>query len=191
MAKRKPVQQQRNIPATAIIIGIIAVLFVGVLLYAVWDSTRPAPELGVAIPIAGREHISFGEKAVDHNSDPPTSGQHYDAPASPGYYEVAPPDEQLVHSLEHGYVVAYFNCEADPDVDCDNLIAEIQEEIRGEAISRFTRTQKIIFAPRPSMDNLVTYTSWGRILEADEFDPNQMREYITLYLDDAPEPGAP
>jgi hypothetical protein len=191
MAKPKRVQQRRNLPITGIIIGVIAVLGIGVLLYAIWDSTRPAPELGTAYPIAGREHIAFGEKAIDHNSDPPTSGQHYDTPAPPGYYEVAPPDEQLVHSLEHGYVVAYFNCAVDPDVNCESLIAEIQEEIRGEAVSRFTRTQKIIFVPRPTMDNLITYTSWGRLLEADEFDPDQMREYITLYLDEAPEPGAP
>ncbi|HJS29498.1 MAG TPA: DUF3105 domain-containing protein [Anaerolineales bacterium] len=183
-------RSKRRLPLTGIILGILAVAGLSLLVYAVWDSQRPVPSLGEAFPIASREHISTGQKATDFNSDPPTSGQHYDLPASPGYYDVAPLDEQLVHNLEHGYVIIYYDCEVRSDVNCDDLVAELQSEMRGEAISSFTRTPKLIVAPRPGMGNLITYTSWGHLHRADEFDPDTMREYIILYLDKAPEPNA-
>jgi light-regulated signal transduction histidine kinase (bacteriophytochrome) len=42
--------------------------------------------------------------------------------------------------------------------------------MRGEAISRFTRTPKLIIVPRPGMENLITYASWGHLHRADEFE---------------------
>jgi hypothetical protein len=40
-----------------------------------------------------------------YNTGPPTFGPHYVPPASAGFYDQALPDETLVRSLEHGYVV--------------------------------------------------------------------------------------
>jgi hypothetical protein len=183
-------KSRRQIPVTTIILVALGVAGLLLLIYAIWDSQRPAPSLGEAFPIASREHIGIDQQATDYNSDPPTSGQHYDLPATPGFYDVAPPDEQLVHNLEHGYVIVFFNCEANPNLSCDQLIEDLQREMRGEGISRVTRTPKLIVAPRPGMENLITYTSWGHLHRADEFNPDTMQEYITLYLDNAPEPNA-
>jgi hypothetical protein len=169
---------------------VAALAFLGIFGYAIFASFQPEPVLGEAVSIAGQEHIPLGQPALDHNTDPPTSGQHYDTPAAPGFYEVAPPDEQLVHNLEHGYVVVYFSCSDLAEAVCAGLQDEIRSAISGKGVSRFTGTAKLIAVPRPAMANRITYTSWGRLHRADAFDERELELYIQQNLDQAPEPFA-
>ena len=188
---RRPAQRQRQVPIGLIIGVIIAIGLVGLIGYAVWAAQQPEPQLGTAYPIASREHIQFGQQAVDHNTDPPTSGQHYDNPSEAGFYDVAPADEFMVHSLEHGYIVVYFNCTDLSETACEALQTEIDDAMDRAGNSRNTGTPKLIAAPRPSMDNLVTFTSWGRLYRTDAFDAEELLTYVDLYRDKAPEPFAP
>lgn len=170
--------------------GLAALAFLGFFGYAIYASFQPEPILGQAVPVTSREHIPLGQQAIDHNTDPPTSGQHYDTPAGPGFYEVAPPDEQLVHNLEHGYVIVYFSCSGLSERACGNLQNDIRQALSGAGVSRFTGTAKLIAAPRPDMDNRVTYTSWGHIYRADDFSGRELDLFIRQNLDQAPEPNA-
>lgn len=80
--------------------------------FLVWlfvASSKPLP--GTRIADLGREHVSIGEK-VDYNSNPPTSGPHYEEWIRAGVYEIPKDDRNLVHSLEHGYVIMHYNCSA-------------------------------------------------------------------------------
>jgi hypothetical protein len=183
--------QRRKLPIGWIIGITIAVGLVSLIGYAIWASFQPKPQLGTAYPIASREHIQFGQQAVDHNTDPPSSGQHYDNPSDAGFYDVAPADEFMVHSLEHGYVVLYYNCSTLSDEACEALKGDIQNAMDGAGRSRNTGTPKIIAAPRPTMENLITISSWGRLLRADVFDSEEFQSYVDLYRDQAPEPFAP
>lgn len=70
----------------------------------------PAGAVGESVPIQGRDHIKVGESHPPYNSNPPTSGPHYENPVSAGVYESEYPDEALIHSLEHGYVIVSYNC---------------------------------------------------------------------------------
>ncbi len=188
---RRPYQAQRQLPLGLIIGVVIAIGLVALISYAVWASLQPEPQLGTAYPIASRDHIQFGQQAVDHNTNPPTSGQHYDNPSEAGFYDVAPADEFMVHSLEHGYIVVYFNCTDLSEADCDALKTEIEDTMDRAGTSRNTGTPKLIAAPRPDMDSLVTFTSWGRLYRADIFNPEELLNYVELYRDKAPEPFAP
>ena len=188
---RRPIQRRRQLPIGLIIGIVIGVGLVGLISYAVWASFQPEPQLGTAYPIASRDHIQFGQQAADYNTDPPTSGQHYDNPSEAGFYDVAPADEFMVHSLEHGYIVIYFNCTDLSDADCDGLKTEIEDTMDRAGTSRNTGTPKLIAAPRPTMENLVTFTSWGRLYRTDNFDPDELLAYVDLYRDKAPEPFAP
>jgi len=78
-------------------------------LYALVRNNTPQTEdMSRAIPIMGQEHISVDAEHEAYNSNPPTSGPHYDTPAHPGFREEAIADENLVHSLEHGLIwIAY------------------------------------------------------------------------------------
>jgi hypothetical protein len=159
--------------------------------YAFSQATQPAPVLGESVPIAGADHIPEDQKATDYNSDPPTSGQHYATPAEAGFYEEAPPDEQLVHNLEHGHIVVYYNCTLLNDDDCQRLKEGLQQAMGAAGVAQNTGTQKIEIVPRTSMDNLVTYTSWGRLYRADTFERDEFLTYVEQNRNRAPEPNAP
>jgi hypothetical protein len=58
------------------------------------------------------EHVDVGTD-IDYDSAPPVSGKHYAQPApfSRKFYTPAdrPPVEQLVHNLEHGYAIVWYD----------------------------------------------------------------------------------
>ncbi len=69
----------------------------------------------------GQQHVDAGVH-VDYATVPPSSGRHFSIPAtvnSRGFYTTSdsPPVEQLVHNLEHGYTVAWY----DPKIDAGQL----------------------------------------------------------------------
>lgn len=171
--------------------SLVGIAFIALLVYAAIAASRPEPNLGEEIPIVSAEHIPNGQKANDYNSDPPTSGQHYADPAEAGFYEEAPPDEQLVHNLEHGYVVVYYNCSNLGENECETLKDGIRQSMEAAGVTDNTRTLKIIAAPRPTMENLVTYTSWGRLYRVNSLDRDEFLTFVRKNRNQAPEPFAP
>lgn len=161
------------------------------LAYAVWAARQPVALLGEEFPIAEAEHIPEGQKATNYNSDPPTSGQHYSQPAEAGFYEEALPDERLVHNLEHGHVVVYYNCTNLTESACDDLKEGIRQAMNSAGVVSSTQTLKIVAVPRPDMQNMVTYTSWGRLYRAESFDQDEFLLFVEQNRNRAPEPLAP
>lgn len=53
----------------------------------------------IQISDQGRNHINVGASHSVYNSNPPTSGWHYENPAGKGIYKKELPDEQLIHNL--------------------------------------------------------------------------------------------
>jgi hypothetical protein len=86
----------------------------------------PEPERGVGLAEGARAadcelesfrartnlHLSRPDQRVRYRSDPPTSGRHHPAPAQDAAYAVSPDVRRIVHTLEHGRVVIWF----DPDL---------------------------------------------------------------------------
>jgi hypothetical protein len=179
----------RNLIITLSIIGGVALL--ALLGYAVRAARQPVALLGEEFPIAEAEHIPEGQKATNYNSDPPTSGQHYSEPAEAGFYEEAPPDERLVHNLEHGHIVVYYNCTNLSESACSDLKEGIRQALERAGVVSSTQTLKIVAAPRPGMPNMVTYTSWGRLYRAESFDEDEFLLFVEQNRNRAPEPFAP
>jgi len=65
---------------------------------------------GEAMPQLARDHIADSDPDPTYNSNPPTSGPHSAVWTSAGFYETEKNDRNLIHSLEHGYVVVSYNC---------------------------------------------------------------------------------
>jgi len=85
------------------VIGAIGVIGVG------WYVTRPVP--GMRMEDQGREHVT--SQAVfefKYNSNPPTSGQHLPTWVKAGVFDVPQSEGELLHALEHGYVIVSYNC---------------------------------------------------------------------------------
>ena len=129
----------------AIFVG-AGLLILGAIAFGVYAATRP-PEGQAAwedIPTQEAIHIESGQPYEPYNSDPPTSGAHYGEPMVPmeaGFYESAVPDENLVHSLEHGYVIIWYDSEQAGEGGCEALKENVREAV--EAASTF----KVIGAP--------------------------------------------
>lgn len=72
------------------------------------NSKSPLP--GESVPDAGRDHVTdiFG---VKYTSNPPTSGSHFAVWAKPGVYNRFISDGYFIHSMEHGYVVIWYDCD--------------------------------------------------------------------------------
>lgn len=143
-----------------------------------------APTLGEDIPIAGADHIEVDTVATDWNSNPPTSGQHYGQWAPAGFYDDEIPDGYLVHDMEHGYIIIYYNC-ADVDMDCEEFKTAIEAAMATAGNDPNTNTVKIIAVPRPSMENPITYASWGHLYKAEAFVSTELVTYVQTYRSNA------
>lgn len=91
--------------------GLIAgsvLVFIIILAWLYLESIKPLP--GTKMADLGRDHIVVGQESK-FNSNPPTSGPHYEDWIRSGIYEEVKDDRYLVHSLEHGYVVISYNCD--------------------------------------------------------------------------------
>lgn len=89
------------------ILGSVLLLIGGVWLFRF--ITTPPP--GVAVEDQGRQHVSAGEVAqTAYKSNPPVSGPHLETWVKPGIYTEPQQEGELIHSLEHGYVVIHYNC---------------------------------------------------------------------------------
>lgn len=131
----------------SVLLVVLAIIY-GV--YFLFKSSEPEGEdfsRSVSVLIE-RDHIPIGaEPAVAYNSNPPTSGQHYDTPARPGFREEAIPDGHLIHSLEHGLVLISYN----PRIGGE---AEKLREIVGPLT---------VVVPREANDTDIALASWGRL----------------------------
>jgi len=161
---------------------------VGFLGYRAWKESQPTVE---NVPLQYAGHIQPGEPHTPYNSDPPTSGQHYPVPANAGFYTAAPPDEQLVHNLEHGYVIIWYNCDSLTPEACQQLQDKIQTAMDKAGNSPNTGTPKIIAVPRPGMSAQLALTTWGRLDKFNAFDEQRILNFIRDFRDKAPEPNIP
>lgn len=139
--------------------------------------TRGAPEgPGVKMTDLGRDHVTPGEEHPAYNSQPATSGWHYDIPLAParwGIHEQPIADEILIHNLEHGYVNVHYNC---PD-GCDDLVASLTALVE----EGLERRGKLLMAPYPDMDSRIALTAWTFIDQFEDFDEQRIRDFVTAH----------
>jgi hypothetical protein len=186
-AKKRKQKLKNSIIWGAVGIGVLALLAL-----LVWNGVKPAA--GEAVPIMSNagDHLPEGQDPGPFNSDPPTSGQHYGQPLDAGFYEESAPEAQydypegyLLHNLEHGYVIYWYNCALLDELKC----SELKEQIR-ESMAK-NRWKKLIGFPRSSINVPVVMTSWGQMLPMETFDAGQAKKFVSANRNRAPEPNAP
>jgi len=73
-------------------------------------------------PDEGHAHVPVGT-VIPYQTDPPTSGDHYPDPQPGGFYTKPIASGFLVHSMEHGGVIIYYDGHYVPKKDLDALRA--------------------------------------------------------------------
>ena len=106
----------------------------------------------------GREHTTNPKtKVVYTQSDPPTSGKHYQVPPPLMIYDVPVPQWILLHALEHGNVLVQYGSQ---------VSAADKTALRAAVLSHRART---LMAPYPKLGKRVVYTAWQRMLSCQGF----------------------
>jgi hypothetical protein len=114
-------------------------------------------------------HTTSLDQRVKYNTNPPTTGRHYEIPAEDGIYGKAPQDEELVHGLEHSRVIFWVK---------PSLPEEQRADIRALVDDD---TYQMFLVPRSNMPYAVAATAWnadpqpagtGRMLLCDEVNDN-------------------
>lgn len=166
------------------VIGIVAVLAVAALIIASLvfapRSYTPGSE---GAEIEGVEKFDLEndhvEGAVEYEQTPPAGGPHSSAWLSCGVYTERQPNENAVHSLEHGAVWITYDPAQVTGADLDAL--------RDLA----PRTYAIV-SPYEGLDSPVVVSAWEHQLKVDSVDDPRIPEFIEEYWQGgtAPELGA-
>lgn len=129
-----------------------------------------------AYRVDSREHT---EDDLDYDPAPPVGGDHFPVPGTCGFYESdPPPDELVVHDLEHGAVwIAY-----DPGLGDDQLTA-LRDLVATQA--------KVTATPYDGLGSPLVVSAWARQLALDSVDDPRLQQFIDTYRNgpEAPEPG--
>lgn len=169
--------KQRLLPI--VIIGLTVLLGLGLLIALMYSGDPGKEDLSdvQSFEIQGRDHIEVGASHPEYNSNPPTSGPHYAEPADWGAYQKELPDEQLIHNLEHGGIwISYKGV----DEDTKRRLSDIAKANPGS----------VVLAPRSRSDAQIVLASWGKLLKLQQFDEGRIRDFISQYKNQSPEPIA-
>ncbi len=121
------------------------------------DYSHSAYDAIVIEPSQGNVHISG---TFEYGTSFPTSGQHAPTPAAPGFYEEGLSPEVLVHALEHGNIVIYY------DEPGEKALAWVRRWTNG-----YQGTLDGVIAVRQDGLGLrIVLTAWERRLELDRLD---------------------
>ena len=150
----------------------------------IWLASRQAsrPATWQNFPIQSRDHIALGATHPAYNSDPPTSGWHYDTPEASGFHEQPVADEEMVHNLEHGYIVVSYDCSK--LADC----AATKTQIR-RLLDRYNNW-KVVAVPRKNADAAIALTAWGWLDKIDGYDEARITAFMNAWRDRGPEKTA-
>ena len=176
--KRAPDARPRRSPRVWLGGGLLALILVA---GGIWLATRSAGQAapGQRFPIQGQQHITSGQAHPAYNSDPPTSGWHYDTPLASGFHDTPVADERVVHNLEHGHVVISYDCSK--LAECQGTQDRLQELLR-----RY-RNWKVTVVPRQNADAAIALTAWGWLDKLDSYDEARITAFINAWRDRGPE----
>ncbi|MDF3064855.1 MAG: Xanthine/uracil/thiamine/ascorbate permease family protein [Polyangiaceae bacterium] len=107
--------------------------------------------------------------ALEYSTSPPVFGSHYPTWAAYQTYDFPVPLGYLVHDLEHGAVVLFYDCPegcADEVAEAQAFIDSLPADPRCAAEVRV----QVVLVPRPGLSSRWAASAWGRSLNADCFD---------------------
>ncbi len=128
----------------------------------------------VSEPSAGREHVSG---SIDYDHRFPLSGPHNPTWVEPGVYDARQPMEKLVHALEHGNIVIYY----------DEPGAEVMGRLREWAGLYDNQWSGIVVTPAAGLGEQIVMSAWTKRLQLEEFTAAPAAAFIDAYRGRGPE----
>jgi len=121
--------------------------------------TRAGCTLRLKLKDEGHTHIPPTSPTPDYKTNPPTSGNHVEAPyqQADGAYSEMPGEIFIVHSLEHGRMEIQYS----PDLPDEDQLA-----LKGLYETMYGGT---LLFPNENMDYEVAATTWTNLLGCQEY----------------------
>ena len=127
-------------------------------------------------PDRGGGHLALGQGRL-YDRPFPTTGIHDRTPVNPGFYRQAQPATKLVHSIEHGNVVIYYE---DPGAEALGLLEDWTSLYGGT-------WDGVVATSSSGLGKVVVLTASRKILRLDEFDPAAAAAFIDQFRGRGPE----
>lgn len=185
-ARAEATKQRRNQNMILVGAGVLLLALVGALVYS---SIRVVPGVANELTFSsqGNSHVGYGQRStIRYNSTPPSSGPHYGGLAAWGVHEEPVRYEQLIHNLEDGGVIIYYQCEE----ACPELVEQITE-ISSSFIDAGRHVAIVPNNPEwrigegqplhEDMGAKIALTAWTKVLKLDEYDGDKIKEFIIRY----------
>ena len=172
-----------------LIIGGILVVGVIALVVAMLFLSGPNAAEGVRQVDQGGGHVADGTdvRAGDagaYESTPATSGPHWGTPNNWGVYTSPQAESQLIHNLEHGGIVVWYQPAQIDAAELQELSNWVASEVRG---TRF----KVILSPWAGADfgHPIAVTAWNWLLYQDALELGQIQSFMNAHYGRSPEPN--
>ncbi|HJS33473.1 MAG TPA: DUF3105 domain-containing protein [Alphaproteobacteria bacterium] len=136
----------------------------------------PALERMTTEPSLGREHLSPGATYA-YPSRFPTSGPHDPNWVKAGFYAAPQPPTQIVHALEHGNIVIYY----------DKPKTAALDTMKDWAVRFSGQWDGVVVVPMAGLGERVVLTAWTRRLELDQFEPASAAAFVDAFRGRGPE----
>ena len=174
---------------TISVAALVTILVVVAIIYTREQTGRGGAPIGVSAADAdctepestrsqGREHIDVGAQHAPYATDPPTSGPHYEVPASPGFFPDQLPPEQVVHNMEHGQIVLWYS----PDASSQTI-----DQVEGLVDKEPSSTVAIPYPNVQPADGIVV-TAWTASMTCTQISEAAINEFREQFQGKSPEP---
>jgi hypothetical protein len=124
---------------------------------------------------------------ITYSTTPPSGGNHYEIWSQFQSYDYPVPAGYVVHNLEHGAIVFWYDC---PE-GCADEVAEVQAFIDGQPVDplcdSFSAERRALLVPYPDLGARWAASAWGYALVADCFDSIEFGAFYTDHYGRAPE----
>ena len=124
----------------------------------------------------GQRHLNHGE-SYRYQSAFPTSGPHAPFPTQPGFYNRPQPAIQLVHAMEHGNIVIYYDT-------ANTAAAAVLKDWAGLYQGTW---DGIVAVPRGGLGEQVILSTWRKQLRLPKFDQGAAAAFVNSFRGRGPE----
>lgn len=159
-------------------IGAVAIVAIALAITLVSQANRPGEEPSLMAVQYRNAHSWLGVSmdsnpsgdGIPYTTDPPTHGPHTTYITKWGVYKDPVPKAVLVHNMEDGGVIVWYN----PSLLSPEGLKLLTDIVQGYP-------QHVVLTPYPPLATPVVLTAWERILRLSAIDAGKVMDFINAY----------
>ena len=183
--QRRAERKRSSLFWNIIVLGTLGVAVLLLVVYVLVNQ-RPGPLPNEqVIPDEGKAVIAEGAPLPVYRTNPPSSGTHYDAPASWGVAETPVSPGYYLNNLARGGVVFLYRC----DAQCDERQQQLAEIYARAPKEPQFNTVKILISPYENLDVPVLALAWGHAMPLETVDEAALLTWYRRFVNYGPSNG--